>query len=284
LNFNMSGTTTTTVYYTDSTSPSATLGTLVQAVPPFGTATQDRIEYALYDDSVTWNAWSNWAKQNAYDSNAMTKFSSRALKMTGHWDTMNEGDKSAMCIADSRTSGAKGALCAEAYIYQSSGTKKYESKTYSILAADVATKLPTNLTVVSSSRTMDFTSTTVSSPAATQVSVTTGTTTTTSKWESFYVFKCAVSTVKMACTNWVAAEGQEVDGGYARWTEGQVVTFWWFDGRDLSDVAKYPVNSYDKIKYNAVNLTFDNTASGASSVMQLAGLVTLVSAITSLAF
>mmetsp|Transcript_43199 Transcript_43199/g.57154 ORF Transcript_43199/g.57154 Transcript_43199/m.57154 type:complete len:89 (+) Transcript_43199:604-870(+) len=88
----------------------------------------------------------------------------------------------------------------------------------------------------------------------------------------------------MACTNWVAAEGQEVDGGYARWTEGQAVTFWWFDGRDLSNAEIYPVNSYDKIKYNAVNLTFDNTASGASSVMQLAGLVTLVSAITSLAF
>ena len=90
--------TTTTVYYKDSTGPAATLGTLKTGVKPYGSATQDRVQYALYEDSATWTAWSAWAKQNAYDGTSMTKFSSRALKVYGYWDTIAYSEKSAMCI------------------------------------------------------------------------------------------------------------------------------------------------------------------------------------------
>ena len=57
----MTSTATTTIYYTDSTAPSALLGSMSVGVGPYGTATQNRVEYSLYDDSATWTAWSAWA-------------------------------------------------------------------------------------------------------------------------------------------------------------------------------------------------------------------------------
>ena len=274
-------TTTTKTYYTDSTGPSTTLGVLSTGLAPFGSKTQPRVQYALYEDSATFTAWYAWAKQNAYDSNAMTKFSSRALKLYGFWDTMAKDDLSLMCIEDRSTSNAKGALCAEAYLTEVSGTTVYDSKTYSIKAADTATKLPTSLNPSSSVKSLDMTGTSYGSPAATYVPVSTGTTSTPSAWKSFSVFNCTVNTVSMKCHNWVAAAGKEADGGYPRWFEGQSVRFWWFDGRDLSNTSNYPVSSFEKVKYQDVTLTFDNTSSGA---LQMASLLAFVPITLMLAF
>ena len=268
----MAAATTTKVYYTDSTPPSATLGVVSQGIAPFTGASQDRVEYSLYEDSATWNAWYAWAKQNAYDSNAMTKFSSRALKLNGYWDTIANGDLSAMCIADMSSSG-KGALCVEAYIHTVSSTVKYDSKTYSVKAADVKTKLLNTIKPGDNARSFDFAGTSISSPAATLIPVSTGTASTTSTWKSFSVFNCTVSTVKMTCLNWVAADTQEKDGGYPRWKEGQSVEFMWFDGRDLSNSSTYKTGTFDKIKFNATTLKYDNTASGALSLSALVGAV-----------
>ena len=230
------------------------------------------MEYSLYEDSATWNAWYAWAKQNAYDSAAMTKFSSRALKLNGYWDTIASGDLSAMCISDT-SSTAKGALCAEAYIHTVSSAVVYDSKTYSIKGADIATKLLNTTKPSNNARTMDFAGTSVTSPAGTLIPVSTGTASTSSAWKSFDVFNCTVTTVKMSCLNWVAASGKEADGGYPRWTEGQAVEFMWFDGRDLSDSSTYAANSFDKIAFKATTLKYDNTASGALSLSCLVGAV-----------
>jgi len=54
---------------------------------------------------------------------------------------MGESEKSFMCIQDASTASPKGALCAEALITSASNTKTYKTKTYSIPAASVATKL-----------------------------------------------------------------------------------------------------------------------------------------------
>lgn len=117
----MAAATTTTVYYTDYTSPSLILGSLTTGLKAKGTATQPRIEYSLYDDSATWNAWYSWAQQSAYDSTTMNTFSSRAMKIVGYYDTMAEGDLSAFCIQDASTTTPMGALCAEAVITVSGG-------------------------------------------------------------------------------------------------------------------------------------------------------------------
>ena len=241
---------TTTVYYTDSTSPSSKLGVVSQGIAPFTGKSQDRVEYSLFEDSATWTAWYAWAKQNAYDSNAMGKFSARALRLNGYWDTIAEGDLSAMCIIDYRggTTG-KGALCVEAYIHKVSGTDTYDSKTYSIKQANIASKLVSTLNPANNLRSLDFTGVSVASPAATYVPVSTGTTTTTSAWKSFSVWNCTVTTVNMKCLNWVAAELKEADGGYPRWYEGQAVQFMWFDGRDLSNTSNYAAGTFDKIKF-----------------------------------
>ena len=84
---------------------------------------------------------------------------------------MAEGDKSAICIEDASTSNALGALCAEANITTSGATTVYGTNTWSIKAADVATKLlETDAEMIAAGgRTMDFGGTTVTSPTATQV-------------------------------------------------------------------------------------------------------------------
>ena len=91
--------------------------------------------------------------------------------MYGYFDTMSEGDKSAICIEDASTASPQGALCAEANITTSGATTVYGTNTWSIKAADVGTKLnvsAANMTAAAG-RTMDFGGTTVTSPTATQV-------------------------------------------------------------------------------------------------------------------
>ncbi len=68
------------------------------------------------------------------------------------------------------------------------------------------------------------------------------------------MFKCTATSITITCNNWVVEVGKTADGGYQRWDNGTKVNFWWFDGRDLSDTAKYPADSYDKIVKKAVTL------------------------------
>ena len=130
-------TTTTTVYYTDSTPPLAYTKPLNAAIPGATTTDANIMEYALYKDDKTWNAWVSWAGQNALSYDRTTKYSSVAFQLVGNWPTMAEGEKSFMCIEDKATSANKGAVCMEANI---TGTT-FATKTYRIPTASVATKI-----------------------------------------------------------------------------------------------------------------------------------------------
>merc|ERR1719471_578507 len=70
-----------------------------------------------------------------------------------------------------------------------------------------------------------------------------------------------ITTVKMTCMNWVRSETGAADGGYANWSEGTSVKFWWFDGRDLTDNTRFPTLEYDKIQSKSQSLKY--TYSGA---------------------
>ena len=66
------------------------------------------------------------------------KYESVAIQIVANWPTISEGEKSFFCMTDALDDGtAKGGFCAEANI---SGTT-YEVKSYSILDAQVSTKL-----------------------------------------------------------------------------------------------------------------------------------------------
>ena len=270
-------TTTTQVFYTDTTPPTAFLGTLKTGIAGFSSAAPDRIKYALYDDATTFAAWLTWAPQNAYDNNAMNNYSTRALQINGYWPTMDLNEKSFMCIADSSTTNAKGALCAEADIGPTADNKTYKVKTYSIPAASVATKLVDQATAYAQSPAMtaatknyNFDGTVASVfttlPATTALSNGSQGTGNPSKWEAFDLFKCTATSITITCNNWVRAAGKETDGGYQRWDNGTKVTFWWYDGRDLSDAVKYPAKDYDKIISKAVTLEFQTNPVPAGSV------------------
>ena len=81
---------------------------------------------------------------------------------------MAEGDMSAICIEDGNTTSPKGALCAEANITTSGATTVYGTNTWSINAADVATKLLTTDAEMklASTKSMDFGGLAVTSPTA----------------------------------------------------------------------------------------------------------------------
>jgi len=87
--------------------------------------------------------------------------------LVGVWDTMGAGDGSAMCIADASTTAPKGALCAEAVITSVNNALTFATRTYSIPAADVATKLSESdpNVKVASLRSLNFEGTTVTKPA-----------------------------------------------------------------------------------------------------------------------
>ena len=77
---------TTTVTYTNETPPSSatTLGlTLNTAIEPADTtstfALNDRISYALYEDTATFDAWTSWATTNAVNPTQLTNYSARAI-------------------------------------------------------------------------------------------------------------------------------------------------------------------------------------------------------------
>ena len=136
---------TETVFYTDSTAPAAYTGDLKRGIAGNTTGDVDKVQYALYEDTATWDAWSSWAEQNAYSSAGYTDYSSRALRMVGNWPTMqantatdpdpSTATKSFMCI----TASGKGGVCMEGEIGASTNTVK----TYYIPSADIVAKLET---------------------------------------------------------------------------------------------------------------------------------------------
>jgi len=85
------------IFYTDSTPPLATIGDLTMGIngctkqpvgetaatcstdPPTSINPVNRVEYALYEDSATWSAWTAWAEDNVYNVEQLNKYSARAL-------------------------------------------------------------------------------------------------------------------------------------------------------------------------------------------------------------
>ena len=249
------------VYYSDSFAPVLPVDVLqVATIMKAGLAGKkesdyNRVEYALWEDTATWGAWLNWAQQNAYDGNTGRgeKFSGRAIRIEGRWETMAEGDKSFMCIQDASSASPKGAICVEANL-TGDPVSTYDTKTYSITNAGLSI-----LTDFKDSPVLDsqdfFTGKTeavlkAEDPASPE------------NWKSFEVLNCEITTVKITCMNWVRSTDGAEDGGYANWAAEQSVKFWWFDGRDISEtVTRFPVLDYDKIQSEAKSLEI--TYSGA---------------------
>lgn len=65
--------------YTDATPPTAFTGDLREAIPGETGANVPKVQYALYSDTTTWDAWVTWAEQNALDFENTTQYSSRAI-------------------------------------------------------------------------------------------------------------------------------------------------------------------------------------------------------------
>ena len=228
------------VYYTDSTPPAAYTGSLKTGI----SGTNTGIRYALFEDTATWDAWNDWATVNAYSSTGRTNYTSRALNMVGYWPTMqtstaatdsdpDTATKSFMCI----TKGSTGGVCMEAII----GASENTVNTWYIPGADIATKLTTPqgaITMYTGSETLSeqttdylFSATTVAAPALT---VRAEDPTDPTDFKAFKVANCSLTQVKMDCLNWVAKESAS-DTGVVKWSSGDSVTFWWFDGRQYKD-------------------------------------------------
>lgn len=106
--------------FTDASPPVAYSGSLTEAIAGTNFA---KVEYALYDDSSTWNDWVDWAKQNAIDFDNTKDYSSRALQIVANWPTI-PGDVPVdnadpirkyptMCMQDYSTANDKGTICVE---------------------------------------------------------------------------------------------------------------------------------------------------------------------------
>lgn len=119
----------------------------------------------------------------------------------------------------------------------------YSTKTWRLLAAAVDTKLvlwdnttPTsNLTV----KDFGFSTTDVTSPALVETASAVDVGSGTGNFVSFEVANCTLDSISMNCINWVVTTTAEnkaaftAEGGYKKWSEGDNVRFWWWDGRDL---------------------------------------------------
>jgi len=68
----------------------------------------DRMQYALYEDTKTWEAWKAWAEIEGIKTSRTENFTSRALHLRGNWATIPDDglSKSFMCIADNSTINA----------------------------------------------------------------------------------------------------------------------------------------------------------------------------------
>ena len=119
------------INYTNYTPPSAYKNGMHTAIPgklKKEKGESDRMQYALYEDSKTWEAWKAWAEIEGIKTERTEYFTPRALHLRGNWATISDDGKtkSFMCISDNATLPAdnRGAICMEAQV---TGT----SKTYS---------------------------------------------------------------------------------------------------------------------------------------------------------
>ena len=157
-----------TVFYNDSSGPTAYTGTRNVGIAAKNSWDPPRITYALYEDSATWSAWTAWAQSNALNTNNIENFSARALEVHSNWHGVNETEYSFMCVEDESTETNYGAWCAEAYIDSSTGQKIYDTRTWRLSATDVTTKLDAFAPDDDRSiKSFAFDSTTVTSPALT---------------------------------------------------------------------------------------------------------------------
>ena len=231
---------TETVYYTDTTPPAAYTGSMKTGI----SGTNTGIKYALYEDTATWDAWYDWATVNGYSDTGRKNYTSRALNLVGYWPTMqastaatdsdpDTATKSFMCI----TKASAGGVCMEAII----GASENTVNTWYIPAADLTTKLTdplAALTIQSGADTFTeettdyaFGDTTVGSPALT---VTAEDPANPTDFKAFKVANCSLTQIKMDCLNWVA-KATDDSTGVVKWSAGDSVKFWWFDGRQYKD-------------------------------------------------
>ena len=126
-----------TVFYNDSSGPTAYSGTRNLGIAGKQSFDPPRVSYALYEDSATWSAWTAWAQSNALNTNNIENFSARALEVYGNWQGILETEYSFMCVEDESTNTNRGAWCAEANIDSSTGQKLYNTRTWRLSAADV---------------------------------------------------------------------------------------------------------------------------------------------------
>ena len=114
----------------------------------------DRMQYALYEDTQTWEAWKAWAEIEDIKTDRIKNFSSRALHLRGNWATIPDDGKakSFMCISDNTIEKLPdtpnlGAICMEAQVVSS----VYSTVTWRMTYAQANTKLKDAVTVANSS-------------------------------------------------------------------------------------------------------------------------------------
>lgn len=230
------------------------------------------MQYALWQDDVTWDSWVSWAKQNGYVADAATTYrtddySSWAISIKGNWSTIGENNFSFMCIGDATSASPKGAVCVEALLTGGAPPTTFASRTWRIPESDVAAKLDTPLASVATTLTdYGFTAT---------YSLTETAESTAGNWASFQVMNCDVTTISMTCTNWAISSAGVTEyasiGGYGLWSASSAkAKFYWFDGLDLSDTATYPVDQFEKYAISAVmelEVTYGSAATLSVSVI-----------------
>ena len=266
----------TTTYFTDSTPPAAYTGTYTTAIAGKAAGAVDRMQYALWQDDVTWDAWVSWAKQNSYNdgTNRYENFSSWALSIRGYWSTIGETNLSHMCIGDTEST-SYGAVCVEAALSGGAPPTTFASRTFRIAAADVAGKLDTAKDSALDLLDWGFTTTDNSSPALTEVAEDTSSP---GNWQSFQVMNCEVTTISLTCTSWVASDAGKADSGYVPWRPGRKAKFYWWDGLDITDSALYPTDSFEKGAVSSV-VSLEETYTAAGAAELSVGILSAVAAL-----
>ena len=205
---------TETTFFTDSTPPTDFTGDLANVF----SGANSGIEYMLYEDKVVWDPWYDWAQVNGFSADGFENYSSRALKIVGHWPTMqtNSADtdngetdnttRSFMCI----TASGKGGVCMEAMI----GASENTVNTWYLGSSDIATKLTAAKSALAwnggtfdeTTTNFGFDGTTISSPALTLVAENPSSP---QDFSAFKVANCSLTPIKMDCRNWVIKEAKE---------------------------------------------------------------------------
>ena len=195
-----------TVYYTDSSGPTAYTGTRNVGIAGKNSwlYSVPRVTYALYEDTATWTAWTAWAQTNALNTKNIENFSSRALEVYSNWHSIAENEFSFMCVEDESVIDTnRGAWCAEANITSSTGQTLYNTRTWRLSATDVTTKLDAYAPSDRSLKNFSFASTTVTSPALTEIVEAVDSIL---NYKSFQVINCSLTSTTMQCLNWVVSE------------------------------------------------------------------------------